>query len=258
MLYLVEYADYNCFEKTSYGVTRYRFSTDDKAIASENNVNRIIVSSSIADLYDVGQRINIGVNGWDWSCAKKRTITNKIALNEGVAIYFDGDAVNIQTGYVLSSFAGLTGGTEELGMKSGTLNNDGKHSMIYRGIENIYGYLCTAIDGINIKDNYAYVSYKQADYDSKKIDGSYQKIGYINATNNGRVNKLGYDSNNPLIAFPVVSGSGFGNYMQNSWYTVVNVGGGFSDINSASLWSFTVHHSPDMRAIHFTSRLIRI
>lgn len=166
-------------------MTRYRFSSNnDKAIVSENNVNRIIVSALVANLYDVGQRINICANGWDWGCAKKRIITNKVAVNEGVAIYFDEDTVNIQTGYVLSSFVRLTGEIEELGMKNGTLNNDGKHSMIYRGIENIYGYLCTAIDGINIKDNYVYVSYKQNDYDSKKFDGSYQKIGYINASIN--------------------------------------------------------------------------
>ena len=45
-----------------------------------------------------------------------------------------------------------SGECNSLGMKSGTLNNDGKHSMIYRVIEDIVGNADQFIDGINLKD----------------------------------------------------------------------------------------------------------
>ena len=44
-----------------------------------------------------------------------------------------------------------TGNCDSLGMKSGTLNNDKTHAVIYRGIENIFGNSNQFIDGLNIK-----------------------------------------------------------------------------------------------------------
>ena len=53
-------------------------------------------------------------------------------------------------GVVNTSGTVIMGGTDELGMNSGCLVNDGAHSMIYRGIEDIFGNVSEFIDGINI------------------------------------------------------------------------------------------------------------
>ena len=94
------------------------------------------------------------------------------------------------------------GGTDELGMNSGCLVNDGTHSMIYRGIEDIFGNVLEFIDGINIKDYQAYINYDFRTYWSDTFDGDYKPLGYVNANGTGFITKIGYDSNNPLIGLP--------------------------------------------------------
>ncbi len=97
----------------------------------------------------------------------------------------------------------IMGGTDELGMKSGCLVNDGKHSVIYRGIEDIYGNNADFLDGINMKDHQAYINYDFTTYKSDVFDGNYKALGYVNANSFGWITKLGYDSNNPLIGLPI-------------------------------------------------------
>ena len=53
-----------------------------------------------------------------------------------------------------------TGGCDSLGMKSGCLADDGAHSMIYRGVENIFGNIWQFVDGLGIKDYQAYICYE--------------------------------------------------------------------------------------------------
>lgn len=78
--------------------------------------------------------------------------------------------------------------------------------LAYRGMENA-GY-SEFIDGINIQNNQVYINYNSKTYQIDKFDGDYKKIGYINASSAGYVSKLGYDAENPLIAFPTeVSGT---------------------------------------------------
>ena len=105
------------------------------------------------------------------------------------------------------------GGTDSLGMQSGCLANDGKTSIIYRGMEDIFGYVAEFIDGINIKDGQAYINYDFTTYWSDTFDGNYQALGYVNASSRGFITKLGYDSNNPLIGLPTaISGDNESNY----------------------------------------------
>ena len=134
-----------------------------------------------------------------------------------------------------------SGGCNALGMKSGTLNNDGKHSMIYRGIEDIYGNIYQFADGINIKDNQAYICYNQNEYESDKTTECYQRLGYKNATATGYVSKLGYDSSHPLIPFPTEMLGTETTYTHIYYATaagnrVVRVGGSWSHTNRCGLW----------------------
>lgn len=117
------------------------------------------------------------------------------------------------------SFNGVnSGGCDSLGMKSGTLNDDGLHSMIYRGIEDIYGALWQFVDGINIKDYKAYISQNSNDYAVDKFDGSYKALGYTNlSTTDKYQSAVGYDANNPIIDFPT-EGSGASNTYMTDYY----------------------------------------
>ncbi len=117
--------------------------------------------------------------------------------------YADYDAqAKLGMGVVNADSVVAMGGTDELGMNSGCLVNDGAHSMIYRGIEDIFGNVFEFIDGINIRDYQAYINYDFTTYESNKFDGDYKPLGYVNASSAGFITKIGYDSSNPLIGLP--------------------------------------------------------
>lgn len=129
-----------------------------------------------------------------------------------------------------------SGALDSLLMKSGCLTNDGTASVMYRGIENPFGNIWQFVDGLNIKDNVAYINYDPSSYAVDTFTGDYSAIGYTNATANGYANTMGYDSNNPICAFPILTGSGAGTsayitdyYYQNTGNRIAIVGG---------IWSF--------------------
>ena len=166
----------------------------------------------------------------------------------------------------------IMGGTDELGMKSGCLVNDGKHSMIYRGIEDIYGNTVDFLDGINIKNYQAYINYDFTTYQSDVFDGNYKALGYVNKSlgNNGGggfITRLGYDSNNPLIGLPTeidTTNTDFNNpsgikdaYFGNSGDKILVVGGAFNISSYAGLWFSVASGGSDRFDDIFGSRLIR-
>lgn len=242
LLYLVEYADYNSQSKLGRGVSEW---FNQKALIAENNVNRIIVANS-NNMY-VGRNVSIGAtDAWNDSVASERTITRIEEYSNGSitgkAVYFDGAAVNIAVGNALWGIGQKSGQCDELGMKSGTSNNDGCHSMTYRGIENVFSNMWTAIDGLNIKDYVAYICDDPSQYASDKFAAPYKAIGYTNLeTTSVYPSKLGYDENNPEVALPTEangsSGTGTCDYY---WCAEGNriafVGGTFN--NGASVGFF--------------------
>ena len=173
----------------------------------------------------------------------------------------------------VSGFAG--GSTDELGMKSGCLYNDGTHSIIYRGIEDIYG-CWQYVDGINIKDGQAYINYDFTTYWSDTFNENYKSLGYINKTYTrygyGYITKVGYDSDNPLIGLPIDAESnsnkiiGDGYFYSNNNSVDVNfifaVGGSTRDYNSGisinnDIVGFWAYASYFQSSIAGHSRLIR-
>lgn len=96
-----------------------------------------------------------------------------------------------------------SGQLDSLGMKSGCLNNDAAHSVMYRGIEDIFGNVYQLIDGVNINNYQAYVCTDHTKYEFEKYDGDYVQVGYVNGPSNGYISKLGYDENYPLLMLPI-------------------------------------------------------
>ena len=164
-----------------------------------------------------------------------------------------------------ASGAIIMGGTDSLGMKSGCLINDGAHSMIYRGIEDIYGNTGDFLDGINIRNYQAYINYDFTTYKSDTFDGIYKTLGYINTSSRGFITKLGYDSNNPLIGLPIDATltdpntpSGIKDlYLGNSGDKILFVGGAYNNSNFAGLWFSRAADRSDYARSGVSSRLIR-
>ncbi len=263
LLYLVEYADYNSQSKLGKGVSEW---FNQKALIAENNVNRIIVANS-NNMY-VGRNVSIGAtDAWNDSVASERTITRIEEYSNGSitgkAVYFDGAAVNIAVGNALWGIGQKSGQCDELGMKSGTLNNDGCHSMTYRGIENVFSNMWTAIDGLNIKDYVAYICDDPSQYASDKFVAPYKAIGYTNLeTTSVYPSKLGYDENNPEVALPTEangsSGTGTCDYY---WCAEGNkiafVGGSFSFGALGGFFFWALHYGSGRSYWNCGARLLK-
>lgn len=233
MLYLVEYANYNSQSTLGNGMVGYTTAT---ATVAEENTNRIIVASVGAGLY-VGKTICIGASGsWNSSVAADRQITEISDYSGGGKIItFSGNPVSITVGNVIWGSAQITGELDSLGMTSGCLNNDSYHSVIYRGIENIFGHMWQHIDGLNIKDYQAYICKDPTNYANDKFEAPYEQIGYVNAdTTDSYIKKLGYDKEHAEVVLPIeVAGSSSTGACDNYWCSAGNriayVGGYFYD-----------------------------
>ena len=209
-LYLVEYATYNSQSALGNGMASMRHNNGDVALLAETNTHRFVVNTGAGNQFIVGQQVKIGA--YDNVSSVIRTIT---AINNyedsnitGKEIVLDGDPIeNISLTTYIWTCVQNSGGCDSLGMKSGCLVNDGKHNVIYRGIESIIGNIFSFVDGINIKDCVAYVCYNPKEYVSDKFESPYEKIGYINSKQEGYCKALGFDINHPLIQLPTEIGA---------------------------------------------------
>ena len=267
LLYLVEYADYNSQTKLGSGISSMRLNANDKALVAESGTNRIIINSTSAGNFIVGQQISIGTSSAEnFGVAKNRTIT---AIEDydsggvtGKAISFDGDAVDIAVNNVIWSSPQKAGQCDSLGMKSGCLVNDNKHAIIYRGIENIFGNIFQWVDSLNIKDHEAYICYDPAEYVSDKFTAPYQKLGYVNADSNNYIKALGYDSNHPLISLPTEVGGSSSTYVpdyyyQNTGNRVARVGGYLNNGAGDGLWCWYLSYGSSDTYWNVGARLLR-
>lgn len=124
-----------------------------------------------------------------------------------------------------------SGGCDSLGMRSGCTADDSLHSMIYRGMENIFGNIWQFIDGINIQNYQAYICYDSTKYADDKYNDGYRAIGYVNSdADNVYAKRMGYDPNNPLVAFAIEVGGSNATYVTDTHHsaaagTIASVGG---------------------------------
>ncbi|MBQ2937643.1 MAG: phage tail protein [Clostridia bacterium] len=263
MLYLVEYAHYNSQSKLGNGVTSW---SNPKALLAESNVNRIIVSSS-TNFY-VGRTVSIGTaDAWNAGVASERTVTKIEDYSNGTvtgkAIYFDGAAVNIAVGNCLWGIGQKAGQCDELGMKSGCLVNDGGHSVIYRGIENIFGNMWQFIDGLNIKDYIAYICTDPTKYAVDTFADPYKEVGYTNLlTKDVYPNRMGYDENNPEVALPIEAGGSSGTGICDYYYNaegnrIAVVGGSFDRGAKAGLFYWNLSNASSHSSWNCGARLLK-
>ena len=247
MIYLVEYANYNSQSMLGNGIMSRK---NLKTIVAENNTNRVIIGSSSG--YYVGQIIRIGTSDGGTQIADARKITAIEPYEAdgitGVAITFDGAAVNIAVDNFVCTMAQITGQCDALGMKSGCLNNDGYHSVIYRGVENLFANIWQWVDGINIISGKFYICKDHALYASDTTE-NYKELSYRALGSEGYAKELDLDPDEPFFRFPKAVGGGTSTYMADYYYNnaasvaegakrVAHVGGSFYNGASDGLWSW--------------------
>ena len=193
-IYIADYAVNGFIKSEQFSVGRYTISGDSSKVYSKSGVEPF-TNYTITNARDYAKSLGSEFGILDWRCF----LLQLLYLVE----YADYNSQNMlgqgRTGRN-NHCANNSGGCDSLGMKSGCLGNDGTYSLIYRGIEDIFGNIWQFIDGINIKEYQAYICYDSSQYAVDTFDGAYQKLGYINARKNGYASKLGYDKNHPLIS----------------------------------------------------------
>ena len=265
MLYLVEYANYNSQSMLGNGIQSRKYL---RTLVAENNTNRAIVGSSSG--YYVGQIIRIGTSDGGTQVADARKITAIEAYDEngvtGSAITFDGAAVNIAVDNFVCTMAQITGQCDTLGMKSGCLNNDGYHSMIYRGIENIFANIWTWVDGINMISGKFYICKDHSLYASDTTE-NYKQLGYNALGTEGYAKELDLDVDEPFFRFPKTVGGGSNTYLCDYYYNnansiaegakrVARVGGSFNDGAYGGLWYWNFNYGSSSAYWHVGARVL--
>ena len=226
-LYLIEFADYNSQAKLGQGHCLHRNNrTADVLLVAETGVNRVIVSTSTANYFSVGEYIQCGTSDGGAQVFKNRKITAKENYSSGgvtgVAITVDGASFNTSTSASIQTQAQGCGDTDGVQASSGCMADDGKHGVMYRGFErnSIFDW----IDGRTIKNGVIYECTDPTEYVSDKVTSPYEQVGYgiPSSGSSGYITKLGFDKDHPFCRMTEEaggSGSGSSSYVTDySWW----------------------------------------
>ncbi len=231
-IYITDKATVGYEHSKEFMIGRYTISGSSTAISSKSGVKPL--NTAIANFRTYAKNLGEGFGIMDYHYF----LIQLLYLVE----YADYDSQKILgKGNVSNSSTVASGGCDLLGMKSGSITNDSKHSMIYRGIEDIYGNSWQFVDGVNIKDGQVYVCTKPNEYALNKFDECYNPLSYISGSSSGYISKIGYDSDNPLFAFPTEANGSSSTYIPDYYYKdskniVISVGGDFDGIAGPGLW----------------------
>ncbi len=248
-------AEYEDFTKSeAFYISRYDASGSTSALASKSG-QTILGSVTPANFRTAAK--NIGTN-WGLLDIWRISAIQMLYLVE----YADYNSQSKLGNGISNGSKTATGGCDSLKMKSGCTSDDKKHSVIYRGIEDIFGNVFQFIDGINIKSRKAYVSTNRDGYTCDVFSGDYKAVGYTNASSDGYIKEMGYDSNYPGIQLPKTSGGSDSTYIPDYyWQTTGNAvvwfGGYLHDL-SCGLWFWTCARDSSFSYSNYCARLLYV
>lgn len=209
ILQLVEFATKD-LQTIMMGAANMPYSDSYKALEAGTGVNRIIIDDKLADNLLVGQTISIGTSVSADNIAKNRIIISIESVAVGKkAITFDGAAVNVAVGNVVSSRPWKNGATNIVVASSGSPGNneDGKHPCIWRGKVDPWATAFSAIcDALIIREgeeeSYEYYPHYLEDptkYATGTLTEDYTKLDYKIADTTGYAKTLGLDKRFPHV-----------------------------------------------------------
>lgn len=265
-LFAVEFATLDS-QSIMRGLTSGRYSANDTATVAEEGTNRIIVPNSVGNGYEVGGSIGISSSshGSNNVTGDARIITEIEPYDSNnTAIYFDGEPVDIEVGYIVANRGWMSGFSSDIAASSGSIvsNTNGRFPCVYRGVENPWGSVYQWVDGININDHQAWIAKDARDYASNVFASPYEQLGYVNNDSNGWVSEMGFDSKFPFAELPVTTGGSSStyyadNYYQNSGQRVARVGGSWAGGLVAGFWCWSLFSSSSASSVLLGGRLLK-
>lgn len=203
------------------GCSTLPYDPNHKAVMAQEAANRVVIASSYAAKYAVGQGIGIGTTIGRTNVAGERIVTAIEPYDESnSSVTFDGAPVDIAAGNVVFSVPWKTGSCDGVLASSGSpaSNTSGKYTCVYRGEETPYGnaleWICDVLfkrEGSGTEESpYAYDVYYLPDaakYANGEITEDYVRINYQLPTIGGHIKKLGYDARYPWVRLPAEVGA---------------------------------------------------
>ena len=255
-VYFADYAADGFIKSEQFSVGRYMMSGSSSRVYSKSKV-AIFTNYTITNARNYARALGpeFGINDWHYFLlqllylVEYANYNNQSVLGQGYTLSTNTEALN-------------GGGCDSLGMKSGCLVDDGLHSVIYRGIEDIFGNVWEFIDGINIKDYQAYICYDSDKYAVDTFDGAYQKLGYIDANAEGYASKLGYDPKHPLISLTTEAKGSSSTHLTDYYYVsagnkIALVGGRWYHGLKAGLWYWHLDDASSDAGTNLGARLLK-
>ena len=263
-LFTIEQATLDSQSKL-FGYTNGRHTATDLAVITESDTNRVVLSNATAALYEVGQSISIGTTQGGNQIFYGRTITEITVYDaSNKALVFDGDPVTITAGNMVYNTGYKTGFSANIASSVGSVksNSSGKHPFVWHGIESLYGDVWQFVDGLNINDNQSWVCRDADDYASNLFASPYEKLSYINATNNNYVLTRGFDRVHPYAQLPTTVGAvGDSQYKdyhyQATGQGIASVGGHWYNGSNAGLFAWLLSDSSAAAFVGVGGRLLK-
>jgi hypothetical protein len=194
-------------------------------------------------------------------------------VDGNVTITVDGTEFSTTTDPVnyIYHVAQKTGGCDELDGVSGsaatysdgvTPGVDGKVSINYRGLEDLWGNVWEFVDGINIKaDRRPYVA--DHGFASDVFDEPYTDAGFNLPSVTGYVSNFACSGDADWLLMPSAVGGSDSTYIPDYYYQatgnrVALVGGRWDDGTSAGLFGWDVYHASSLANLNVGGRLLLI
>ncbi|HDR8110400.1 TPA: hypothetical protein QCZ04_003473 [Bacillus cereus] len=179
-------------------------------------------------------------------------------IGGGVSYITDDGATNmaIKTGY--TNVLGNTTGKVSF-VHYGTGQTD--YVIAYRGVESFWGNLWKWVDGINVKDARAYVSFLNTNFQSNVFNGQYINSGFNLPSANGYISKVGLNNYFDYGFLPIeASGSSTTHfadyfYQAGSGQYVAKMGGSWSDGSNSGPFALSVGDGSASKSRKFGARL---
>ncbi len=252
--YISKYPQEGFSKSETFSVGRYTVSGSATKVFSRSGY-KPIVNTTITDFRNYTRNL-----GSDFGQLDYRFFLIQMLYLVEYADYNSQEVLGL--GNTNNSGAITSGGCDSLGMKSGSKINDGKNSVIYRGIEDIFGNVWQFVDGINLKGNQAYINYNPKTYVVDTFDGDYQSLGYMNNQQSGEIKSLGYDENHPLVSFPTSVGGSSSTFIPDRYEystgnNIIILGGRFIHNLLAGMWLWNLAPNSSTTSPYTASCLLR-
>lgn len=233
-------------------IGRYTMSGSASNVYSRSGYAQL-VSKTISDFRSYARNLGEGwqqLDIWRYAILKILYLVEYADYNSQLKL----GRGNVDSGSKINS-----GGCDSLGMKSGYVGTNGSCSVIYRGVEDIYGNIRQWLDGINISSRKSYVCTDPTKYASDMFSGDYVALSYTNCSSTGYISRLGYDADYPLAALPMAVNGSSDTYIPDYYYQgsdiyVACVGGRYSESDLAGLWYLYCYYSSSIAHSHIGAR----